>query len=107
MLQRTWKPDRDWNIAISWDGAESKRRCNELENPIGIETCGDEPRPASWRRLQRTWKPDRDWNLHVTPATSISSRGCNELENPIGIETFLGAVGFPTAIAVATNLKTR
>ena len=39
MLQRTWKPDRDWN------------------KPAILED-------TDLSMLQRTWKPDRDWNEH-------------------------------------------
>ena len=40
--------------------------CNELENPIGIET------------------------VKMTPHNETEARSCNELENPIGIETLPG-----------------
>ena len=39
------------------------RRCNELENPIGIETRNKVEAAAVEAKLQRTWKPDRDWNF--------------------------------------------
>ena len=37
-LQRTWKPDRDWNFPDGLGLDLDLYRCNELENPIGIET---------------------------------------------------------------------
>jgi len=57
--------------------------CNELENPIGIET--------------------------IPPGSGGSSPalGCNELENPIGIETLKGTYWIELDTRVATNLKTR
>ena len=62
-LQRTWKPDRDWNDDLQPGPDADLGRCNELENPIGIET-----RPTSESAI-------------------IGIISCNELENPIGIET--------------------
>jgi len=63
-----------WNATIG---------CNELENPIGIETS---PCDSS---------------------ITMISGGCNELENPIGIETGLSFWEMICVDGVATNLKTR
>jgi len=57
-------------------------RCNELENPIGIETE----------------------NLGISIPELFS---CNELENPIGIETDKTQTTRIIERTVATNLKTR
>ena len=46
--------------------------CNELENPIGIET------------------------VMVFGMSRLKSDSCNELENPIGIETMLRAAAIAT-----------
>jgi len=87
MLQRTWKPDRDWNWATAIKYWMQRQGCNELENPIGIETSSLDLLFTAFSMLQRTWKPDRDWNWsHEIPGPDPRS-GCNELENPIGIET--------------------
>ena len=58
-------------------------RCNELENPIGIETRGN------------------------TRRVMMVMMSCNELENPIGIETQSLPDGICGRKYVATNLKTR
>ena len=132
MLQRTWKPDRDWSYILPSIFIWFRGRCNELENPIGIETCSRGQLREPLPKLQRTWKPDRDWNCFDTYMSATSSMCCNELENPIGIETpFVGVdlrhaspscnelenpIGIETGAAsawcsmdtdVATNLKTR
>ena len=59
------------------------RCCNELENPIGIET-----------RYNYLLSMDM-------------LGGCNELENPIGIETLFHKIACNVVTLVATNLKTR
>ena len=67
---------------LLWNGRASYC-CNELENPIGIET-----------------------NRYLKSLCKTYS--CNELENPIGIETaeFSKELGASNDF-VATNLKTR
>ena len=87
-LQRTWKPDRDWNTCHTLRPRIAPTSCNELENPIGIETHPRTQQHRSPGTLQRTWKPDRDWNWSRKFLLRIDFAGCNELENPIGIETW-------------------
>ena len=60
----------------------TQERCNELENPIGIETL-----------------------LFAYLTNHVVC--CNELENPIGIETYRVPIIVAKGSDVATNLKTR
>jgi len=61
--------------------------CNELENPIGIETLLHGLTPtARWscNELENPIGIETSYNIS---ARVKSDMGCNELENPIGIET--------------------
>jgi len=108
MLQRTWKPDRDWNRLSVMRMSKYFGSCNELENPIGIETLLGSCLQITIFPLQRTWKPDRDWNNVPRAEGDGKAKCCNELENPIGIETKnTNDMMKDKNRIVATNLKTR
>ena len=86
-LQRTWKPDRDWNQALRYTGEIRLQSCSELENPIGIETkLSVLARRRSWSCSELENPIGIETCLDL-PFALLAPPGCSELENPIGIET--------------------
>ena len=62
--------------------------CNELENPIGIETWSMRPSRQPHPRCNELENPIGIETEGLALAVYSFQLRCNELENPIGIETF-------------------
>ena len=84
-----------------------QRRCNSLENPIGIETQAPGVRLAVAMRCNSLENPIGIETSGAAKRSSSVSLGCNSLENPIGIETANPSPSRTREIFVATHWKTR